>query len=320
MRLTKLAVLLASATLATAANADTIKIGVQPWLGYGPLWIAEQKGFFEAEGLEVELVNFNSDADMNVALVSGSIQVSSIGTNSMINMINAGADMKGFLILDAAYGADAVIAGAGIESIEDLRGKQVAFEQGATSDLLINFALREAGMSIADITPVQMAASDAGLAAIAGRVDAAVSYEPYISTALKADDSFSVIFDGSAAPGLISDLLAAETAFIESNADDLAKIARAWDAAVTFIRENPTEGGQIIADAVGADLEEFTVAFEGVHLYDLAENLTAFAGPFIEAYDAVGGVMVETNPTDTPSYPAATEALDLSITAAAAAQ
>lgn len=319
MRLTLLAALLASAT-ATSAAADTINIGVQPWLGYGPLWIADEMGFFADQGLDVNLVNFNSDADMNMALVSGSIQVSSIGTNSMINMINAGADMKGFLILDAAYGADAVIAGEGIASIEDLRGKSVAFELGATSDLLINYALREAGMTIADIEPVQMAASDAGLAAIAGRVDAAVSYEPYISTALKADESFSVIFDGSAAPGLISDLLAAETSFIESNPEDLAKIALAWDAAVTYIRENPAEGGAIIANAVGASIEDFTTAFEGVHVYDLAENVTAFAGPFIEAYDAVGAIMVETNPTDTPSYPAATDALDMSIVAAAAAK
>src|SRR5690606_14791813 len=106
-------------------------------------------------------------------------------TNTTINLINAGADVRGFLILDAAYEADAIIA-SGISSIEELAGKSVAFEQGATSDLLINYALREAGMSIADINVVPMGASEAGLAAIAGRVDAAVSYEPYISAALAA--------------------------------------------------------------------------------------------------------------------------------------
>jgi NitT/TauT family transport system substrate-binding protein len=307
-----LALMVTSAS-ATVASADTIRIGLQPWLGYGPLWVAAEKGYFEDHGLDVELINFNWDQDVNAALVSGNIEVQAAATNTLINLLNAGADLKGFMIMDAAYEADAIIAQTEIGDIPGLAGKRVAYELGATSDLLLNYALREHGMTIDDVEPVPMGASEAGLAAIAGRVEAAVSYEPYISAALAEGEGYHVIYDASAAPGLISDLLVAETAYIEENRKTLAAVVRAWHDAIVFLRENPEEGGQIIADAVGSPMDQFTVAFEGVRLYDLHENLEELSGPFQEAYHSIGSIMMEINPEDVPDYRDPSEALDTSI-------
>lgn len=308
----------ATSAIATAASAETVRIGLQPWLGYGPLWVAADKGFFEDRGVDVELINFNWDQDVNAALVSGNIEVQAAATNTMINLLNSGIDLKGFMLMDAAYEADAIIAGEGINEVADLAGQSVAYELGATSDLLLNYALRENNLSIDDIEPVPMGASEAGLAAIAGRVGAAVSYEPYISAALAEDDSYKVIYDASAAPGLISDLLLAESDYIEDNKETLAAIVKAWNDAVTFVRENPDEGGKIIADAVGSPMDQFKVAFEGVRLFDLEENVEQFSGPFQEAYDSIGTIMMEINPDEVPGYPDASEALDTSIVKLAA--
>lgn len=304
--------------LGQSAASDTVRIGLQPWLGYGPLWVAAEKGYFTAEGADVELINVDSDQDLNAALAGGNIQVQAAATNTLISLLSAGVDVKGFMIMDAAYEADAIIAGEGISGIPDLSGKSVAYELGATSDLLLNHALREQGMSIDDIEPVHLAASQAGLAAVAGRVDAAVSYEPYISAALAEGEGYRVIYDASARPGLISDLLIAQTAFIEENRDQLAAIVRAWDQAVSFIRANPAAGGQIIADAVGSPMEQFTVAFEGLRLYDLEENVAELAGPFQEAYELIGATMHDINPEGVPSYPPPSDALDTSVVTLAA--
>lgn len=314
-----LAAFAAGAAFATPpALAQTISIGLQPWLGYGPLWIAEQNGYFADHGLDVTLVNFSWDQDVNAALASGNIQVQSAATNTLINLINAGVDVKGFMIMDAAYEADAIIATTDIEDIPGLAGRSVAYELGATSDLLLNYALREHDMSLDDIEVVPMGASEAGLAVIAERVDAGVSYEPYISAALAQGEGFHVIYDASAAPGLISDMLVAETSFIEENPEALVAIVRAWDDAITFLRENPEEGGQIIADAVGSPIDQFNIAFEGVRLYDLEENVEELAGPFLEAYESIGEIMNQINPEDVPSVPPVETAIDTSIVEAAA--
>ena len=75
-------------------------------------------------------------------------------TNTTIAIQNAGLPVKGFLILDVSFEADAVIANADIATVADLKGKSVAFEAGSTSDLLINDALRSAGEPLRSRNPV----------------------------------------------------------------------------------------------------------------------------------------------------------------------
>lgn len=297
--------LAATMTLASAAtlSADEIKLGLQPWLGYGPLWVAQEKGFYEKHGVEVDLTTFNWDQDMAAALASGNLDVVAYATNGVISNFNQGVDQKGFLIMDLSFEADAIIAGKGISSIEDLRGKRVAFESGATSDLLMNYALKSNGMSLADIDHVPMGASEAGLALVAGRVDVAVSYEPYISTALSVSDENKVLFTAAEKPGLISDLLTASATWIDENPGDVKGLILAWDDAVRFIRENPEEGGQIIADAVGAKMEEFQPAFEGVRLYTLPEIVEFLEVDFPATVQDIGEIMIATNPENIKTIP-----------------
>ena len=311
---------LALAALAAPAQAETIKIGVQPWLGYGPLWIAEQKGFFEDNGVDVELINFTWDQDVAAALASGNIQVISAATNTVILNMNNGVDLKGFMIMDGSTTADAVLAGNSITSVTELKGKKVAYELGSTSDLLLNYALSANGLTIADVEAVPLAAADAGLALIAGRVDVAVTYEPYISAALAQGPEFKVLYTAGEKPGLISDVLASETSFIAANADALVGIIKAWDQAVTFLRDNPEEGGKIIADAVGSPIEEFNTAFAGVHLYDISENAAALQGDFQATVEEIGAIMQTANPDEVKTVPTGDAFLDLAAINAAAAQ
>lgn len=296
---------------AGSALADSVKIGVQPWLGYGPLWVAAEKGFFKEAGVDVELVNFNWDQDLTAGLASGNLHLVAAATNTSLVNINQGVPVVGILVMDQASTADAVIAGEGIASIADMKGKSVAYERGATSDLLLNYALKVNGMSLADVTPVPMGASEAGLALIAGRVDAAVTYEPYISTALRQDDKVSAIYTAAEKPGLISDLLVGSPDWVKANQKDLEGVIRAWDMAVAFVRENPAEGGKLIADAVGAPMEEFEVGFKGVKLFDSKENIAILGGEFQETVKAIGEIMIETNPEDIKRIVAADELLSL---------
>lgn len=313
-----LAAILGSLVASGSAAAQSVSIGVQPWLGYGPLWIAAEKGFFEAHGVDATLVNFTWDQDMSAALASGNIQVQAAATNTLISLINTGVDVKAFVILDAAYEADAIIAPREVTSVEQLAGLNIAYERGATSDLLLNYALRGVGMSIDDVTSVQMAASDAGLALVAGRVEAAVTYEPYISAAMRNDENLTMVFTGADAPGLISDVLIAETSFIEANQETLVGIVRAWNDAVTFYRENPEEGGAIIAEAVGSPLDEFKVAMDGVRLYDLSENAAALGGEYQAMFTNVATIMNETNPDTITILPDPAEVVLTSIVESAA--
>lgn len=271
--------LLAGPALAAGLSADlkpepgTVKLGMQPWLGYGQWYVADEEGQFAANGLQrVELINFNEDKDMNAALASGRIDAGNLATHTAMAMVSAGLPVKIVLLLDQSTSADALIVDPSIKTLADLRGKAVAYEEGTTSDILLHSALAKAGMTLADIRPVPMPASSAGGALITGRVPAAVTYEPYLSVAAQQNPNIRTLYRGSDDPGLISDVLVVRDEMLEKRPGQVLALLRSWEAAYRFYQANPQQGQAIIARGVGASADELGSAFSGVKFYSLADN------------------------------------------------
>lgn len=259
------------------AKPTVVRIGTQPWIGYGPWWIAQEKGIFEKYNLQVELIDFIEDKEVNAAFASGNMDAANLATHTAIKLYASGLDLKIVLLEDASYQADAILAPSAVASIADLKGKKVAYEEGTTSDLLLNYALMQNGMTISDIEPVFMPASDAGATLIAGQVDIAVTYEPYISAALAENSDLKILYSAAERPGLISDVLAVRAGLDPAVTKALLKV---WDEALAFYESNPDQAKAIISAAVGASPEELQTAFDGVQFYTLAENKAELTGEF----------------------------------------
>jgi NitT/TauT family transport system substrate-binding protein len=262
-------------------EAGTLKMGIEPWLGYGQWHIAAKNGHFKAQGLEgVEIVNFNTDADINAALAAGQLQCGNIATHTAMRFIAAGLPIKVVALLDVSTTADAMVSDGSVTDIKGLKGKQVAYEEGTTSDILLNYALSQNGMTIADIEKVPMPASDAGSALIAGRVPVAVTYEPYLTLAMQQNAKVKRIFTAGENPGLISDVFVVREEFLKEKPGQIAALLRAWDAALADYRKDTPAGRAVISQAVGAKPEELATAFDGVTFYSMAENKTELGGSF----------------------------------------
>ncbi len=259
------------------AAMTTVRIGTQPWIGYGPWWIAQEKGMFEKYGIQAELIDFVTDTEVNAAFASGNMDVANVASHTAIKLFANGVDLRVVLLEDVSNAADAILAPSAIATVADLAGKTVAYEEGSTSDLLLNYALLQSNMSLADINPAPMPAADAGAALIAGQVDSAVTYEPYISEAVNQNSDINLLYTAAERSGLISDVLAARTPFATDNPDVMRNLLKVWGEAVDFLRANPEEGRAIIAEAVGSSPEELTTAFEGVAFYNLDENVQFLA-------------------------------------------
>ncbi len=265
------------------------KLAIQPWLGYGMWYIAKEKGFFKANGLEdVELINFVEDKDMGAAIAAGQVDGDNESIQQLLVKVQAGIPLRGVLLMDASTKADAILVKDDIKSVADLKGKQVAFEKGATSDLLLNYILQKNGMSIDDINELPMPAANAGTAIISGTVAAAVTYEPYISTALAADKSIKALAEAGEAPGLISDMLTIPEDVLKSKPGQVRALLKSWDQALNFYRTNTEEGRAIIAKGVGAEPSELATAFDGVIYYSVSESQAALTGVFkTETYPSI---------------------------------
>jgi NitT/TauT family transport system substrate-binding protein len=267
----------------TTPEAGAIKMGIQPWLGYGQWHVAAKKGHFKAAGLEdVEIVNFSTDADINAALASGQLQCGNIATHTAMNFMAAGLPIKIVMLLDISKTADAMISDGSVSDIKGLKGKQVAYEEGTTSDILLNYALAANGMTIADIEKVPMPAADAGSALIAGKVPVAVTYEPYLTLAMQQNKNVKMIYEAGVSPGLISDVFIVRDEFMAEKPGQVLALLKAWDLALADYRADTAGSRAIISQAVGAKPEELATAFDGVVYYSLAENKAQFAGDFTQ--------------------------------------
>jgi NitT/TauT family transport system substrate-binding protein len=256
-----------------AAAPTVIRMGIEPWIGYGPWWIVIAKGYDRKYGIQIKSSTFTTDADINSAFAAHRINAENLATHTGVRFLGSGVKLKFVLFEDVSLTADAALAGPKIHSIKDLKGKKVAYEEGTTSDLLLRYALAQNRMSIRDIKVVPIPAADAGAAAIAGKVDAAVTYEPYLTAALKQGKGFHLIYTAGQRPGIISDLLAVDPGFASAHPDAITAALRAWGDAMSFYRTHTAEAQAIIAKNVGAKPADLKESFHGVQLYDLKQSL-----------------------------------------------
>ena len=129
-----------------------VAIGTQPWIGYGPFWIADEQGFDTDHGVDIKLVNFSTDQDLESGFASGKFQAANNANNTLIRLADLGLDYKIVLMEDVSLEADAVLScNPDIQSIEDVEGAKVAFEEFSVSDVLFRYALNEAGVDFESI-------------------------------------------------------------------------------------------------------------------------------------------------------------------------
>jgi NitT/TauT family transport system substrate-binding protein len=261
-------------------EAGTFRMGIEPWLGYGPWRIAEEKGIFEKNGIDVKITNFTTDDQINAAFASGKLDGTNIATHTALRFAASGLPIKIVLLEDESREADAVLSGPDVKSIADLEGQKVAFEEGTTSDILLSYALAENGLSKDDIEPVPIAAADAGSAFIAGRVPVAVTYEPYLTSALNQDAKAKLLYTAGENPGLVGDVFVVSDDTLENRPGQVTALIKSWGEAVDYYKSNTKESQAIITESVGAKPGDLDTAFAGVKFYTLDDNRSQLQGDY----------------------------------------
>ncbi|MET4638063.1 ABC transporter substrate-binding protein [Mycetocola sp. 2940] len=266
-----------SGTSSTASDEELtpFTLGTNSWVGYGPWYVAQEQGYLEDEGIDLEIFNYD-EADYVALATTGQVD----GINHSINdwLVNYNQhEFELVLLEDVSLTADAMIGGAGVDSVADLVGKEVAFGEGGVSALVYYDALAKNDIDPADITTVNLEPADAGNALIAGQVDSAVTYEPYVTTALTANPDSKVIYSAGETPGLISDGLFVSPEYAEEHPEVIEGLAAAWDKAVAFTLDNPEEAQTIIGEATGVPADQRETMFEGLEFYTLADSADMLA-------------------------------------------
>jgi len=171
----------------------TIAVGGKNLLYYLPLTIAEQLGYFKAEGLDVIIVDFAGGARALQAVVGGSADVVSGAFEHTVNMQFKGQPMRAFVLQGRA---PMIVLGVNpktmpnYKTVADLKGKKIGVTApGSSTNVMVNFILAKAGLKPSDVSIVGVGAGNGAVAAMrAGQVDAMSNLDPVITLLARSGD------------------------------------------------------------------------------------------------------------------------------------
>lgn len=235
------------------------RIAFNTWVGYGPFYVAKEKGFFKEEGLDVRLERIEGTGERRGALIARRIEALGTTIDDLVVGASQGVPATMILAIDESTGADGIVAVNTIRGITDLRGKTVAVQPGFVNHFFLLYVLDKAGLSPDEVKIQAMEPDAAGLAFVAGRIDVAVTWEPHLSKAKERRDGRILITTADPMTrGVIVDNLIVRNDVIENRRRDVERLVRAWFRALRFCRTNPEEASAIIAKEFGLTPSETT--------------------------------------------------------------
>lgn len=279
----------------TDPSSGKFRLAVLSWVGFGPAFVAEEKGLCDRHGIDLEVVRIEETGRLRAALTARSVDAI-IGTvDSMATGLAYGLPARVVLKVDESNGSDAIVVDGSIREVADLRGRTVAFAQGIPSHFFLACVLRDAGLTVDDVEPVHMEAAEAGAAFLAGRVDAASTWEPWVTKALEREGA-RVLVTTREKPGFIIDLVAVHEDVLATRKPAVAAFLRGWFDAIAFIRDQPEEAREILSRSFGASPADIEAMLGGLRFAGLDENLRFFSrgesgpSPFEAIFDRAGNV------------------------------
>ena len=213
----------------TPPEVESVTLNIGYMNNYGSLWAlaaAQNLGYFEEEGITLELTSFDNGPNIIAAMENGSVDIGYIGDGAHSLCVQGNASI---IALSHISNGDAVIGGPEVKTIADLKGKTVAYSSGTTSENILIQALASEGMTMSDITAMDMDASAIVTAMLSGKVDACAIWSPNSTTVIDELEGATILADNvtfaDSSIALSSWIAMPET--VENESDVLVRFVRA---------------------------------------------------------------------------------------------
>ncbi len=223
-----------AATLARPAIAQAkakVRVGYLHTLAVdGQIWTGMDNGIFDAQGLDLELRQFNTGLEIFQALIGNSLDV--LATGAVLSNFPARGQGKVFLINDIEIATAQlwVRPDMGVKSFADLRGKRIATTAGTTAHVFLDRALRANNVDPKEVELLNQAMPAAVTSFISGAVPAVALWVPFNIIARDKVPGAVKLTDASAyyPQAAIIGGWAARNDYFDANKPVLGRIAKAW--------------------------------------------------------------------------------------------
>lgn len=245
-------------------NLTKLRVGIMPYYDYAPLALAGAKGFFKEEGIAFESMMFPVEGNLAPALVKGSIDIGAFSDTPSVTLAAQFPDLqmtsfhnvfKGFAIMgkkgfktydQLKEGKDEQATKA--ELAKQLKGKSIITTSGAAFYMVIEEALKKAGLKKADVKIIDMEPDQGVSAFISGTGDFYLGGLPQRERLEK--EGFPAVISGEqiGSGAVILSGLAANKKFITKNPGVVQKVEKVWFKTMDYMKKNPDEANKFIAD------------------------------------------------------------------------
>ena len=289
-------------------ESDQVRVRVNIWVGCVGGLVANggldtaAGSIYDKKGLKVSFKIIDDWTEGTAALASNNVDVmlttADVWAKDYAQLQEKGFNAHSVFMVDWSRGADGVIGRQGINSIEDLAGKTIAYAPYTPSHFLLWNGLKSSGLSTEQrneifskavhtkdgIEPATLFAQQ--------KVDAAVAWDPDMSDAVAKRQGSKKIYDTRVANRLVADILVVSDRFAAASPQTVRKFLEGWLEGVEFIRQQPARAHTLIGTIkdfnIPSDLAK--TMLEGVRLSDYADNKAFFGNGAGSDYNNIIGM------------------------------
>ena len=248
-----------------AAPIPPLNVATWPFPGYEFLFLAREQGRLDERA--IRLLELTAVTDVRALLLQGRAQAATLTLDEVLHLRSEGLDLRVLAVLDQSAGADALMARPGLREPAALRGRKLALEPGGLSALILDAFLSEAKLSRSDLDIVPLAMPQVVQRFQEGAVDAAITFEPYVSQL--EEQGARRLLDSQRLPGLICDVLAARADVLTLHGPAFRQLLAGHFAALQAYQADPSPWGPMLALRLGVPVADVPQAFKGVDMLTL---------------------------------------------------
>lgn len=230
----------------------------------GPWFVAAGKDFFKAEGFEnVEVVQYPSAPPAFPAFITDDIQVMAVADQPMFALAAGGQPLSVFGIYSDMTGLHGLIGTSSIQTAKDLEGRNVALPKGSVLEFYLRRFCEAYGCDINKLKVINMSAPEATSALVAGSVDAAALWQPFLDRAMAGKSDLHMLHyqnmsnmpraEGPKRLHSATAVLFTKQAFAKEHPSTVDALMRVLDRSLKYMAQNPGEAAELMSKALKID-------------------------------------------------------------------
>ncbi|WP_416049601.1 ABC transporter substrate-binding protein [Cupriavidus basilensis] len=274
------------------AQATQVTLGMSGWTGFAPLTLADKAGIFKKHGVDVD-IKMIPQKDRHLALAAGAIQCAATTVETHVAWNANGVPITQIVQLDKSYGADGLAVRGDVKGFADLKGKTVGVDAPGTAPYFgLAWMLKKNGMSLKDVKTTTLSPQAAAQAFVSGQNDAAMTYEPYLSSVRQNPDKGKILATTLDYP-MVMDTLGCAPKWLKDNPKAAQALVDSYFEALDMIKQDPAKANDIMGAAVKQSGEQFAKSSAYLRWQDRDANRKFFGGELASFSKEAAQVLLE---------------------------